>query len=88
MAVSEGAADALAETTGLPRDRVRVIYNPIRVFGSEDPEPADAGLLEWWAGSPNRLLAVGALKEPKAFDVLVRALAQAQSKVDARLHSW
>ncbi|MBW3617027.1 MAG: glycosyltransferase [Proteobacteria bacterium] len=85
VAVSEGAADALAETTGLPRDRVRVIYNPIRVFGSEDPEPADAGLLEWWAGSPHRLLAVGALKEPKAFDVLVRALAQAQSKVDARL---
>ncbi len=85
VAVSQGAADDLARTAGLPRDRVEVIYNPVIT-------PAMLALARqvpdhpWLAaGQPPVILGVGRLTRQKDFATLVRAFAEIRRHRAARL---
>jgi glycosyltransferase involved in cell wall biosynthesis len=85
VAVSRGAADDLAKTTGFPRDRVEVIYNPVIT-------PAPLALSRkapdhpWFApGQPPVILGVGRLTRQKDFPTLVRAFAEVRRHCPARL---
>jgi glycosyltransferase involved in cell wall biosynthesis len=76
VAVSRGAADDLARTVGLPRDRVEVVYNPVitpammALAGQAPDHP-------WFApGQPPVILGVGRLTRQKDFATLIRAFAE------------
>lgn len=85
VAVSRGAADDLARTAGLPRDRVRVVYNPvitpaIMALAGESPDHP------WFAeGQPPVILGVGRLTRQKDFPTLIRAFAEVRRRRAARL---
>jgi glycosyltransferase involved in cell wall biosynthesis len=85
VAVSRGAADDLARTAGLPRDRIEVVYNPVIT-------PAMLALARaapdhpWLArGQPPVILGVGRLTGQKDFRNLVRAFAEVRRRRPARL---
>jgi glycosyltransferase involved in cell wall biosynthesis len=85
VAVSRGAADDLAGTTGLPRERVEVVYNPVitpalLALAREAPDHA------WFApGQPPVILGVGRLTRQKDFPSLIRAFAEVRRRRPARL---
>ena len=85
VAVSRGAADDLARTSGLPRDRVEVIYNPVitpammALAGQAPDHP-------WFApGQPPVILGAGRLTRQKDFPTLIRAFAEVRRHRAARL---
>ena len=85
VAVSRGAADDLARTAGLPRDRIEVVYNPVIT-------PAMLALAQqapdhpWLApGQPPVILGAGRLTGQKDFSTLVRAFAEVRRRRPARL---
>jgi glycosyltransferase involved in cell wall biosynthesis len=85
VAVSRDAADDFARNVGLPRERVKVIYNPVimpgmQARGSERPEHP---WLE--AGQPPVILGIGRLTRQKDFPTLVRAFADVRRQRFARL---
>jgi glycosyltransferase involved in cell wall biosynthesis len=85
VAVSRGAADDLARTSGLPRDCVDVVYNPVITLAMmslirQAPEHP------WFAaGQPPVVLGVGRLTPQKDFATLVRAFAEIRRCRAARL---
>ncbi|HMH56799.1 MAG TPA: glycosyltransferase [Gemmatimonadales bacterium] len=85
VAVSHGAADDLARTSGLPRNRVRVVYNPvitpsIMALARERPDHP------WFdPGQPPVILGVGRLTKQKDFPTLIRAFAEVRRRRPARL---
>lgn len=85
VAVSRGAADDLARTTGLPRERVQVIYNPVitpalLAMAREVPDHP------WLTpGQPPVVLGVGRLTRQKDFPTLIRAFAEVRRHRPARL---
>jgi glycosyltransferase involved in cell wall biosynthesis len=85
VAVSRGAADDLARTTGVPRDRVEVIYNPVitpAILAQAGRTPNHP----WFApGEPPVILGVGRLTRQKDFFTLVRAFAELRRRRAARL---
>lgn len=85
VAVSQGAADDLADMARLPRDRIAAIYNPI-VGGSkaEVAEPTPESL-DWANGSHHKILAVGTLTVIKDFATLLQAFAILRRRVNAKL---
>ena len=83
--VSNGAADDLAKTLGLQREKIHVIYNPVVT-----PSLLSAGaasLSHPWLepGAPPVVLGVGRLSRQKDFATLVRAFAQVRQNRAARL---
>ncbi len=85
VAVSRGAADDLARTTGLPRDRIEVVSNPVITASllSLARHTADH---PWLApGRPPVILGVGRLTPQKDFPTLVRAFARLRRRRPARL---
>jgi glycosyltransferase involved in cell wall biosynthesis len=85
VAVSRGAADDLARTSGLPRESVEVVYNPVIT-------PDTAALARrtpdhpWLApGQPPVILGVGRLTRQKDFATLLRAFAEVRGRRTARL---
>ena len=85
VAVSEGAADDLAQTAGLPRSMVQVVYNPVLTPGMmalarQQPDHP-------WFGSeqPPVVLGVGRLTRQKDFGLLIRAFAAVRRNRAARL---
>jgi glycosyltransferase involved in cell wall biosynthesis len=85
VAVSRGAADDLARTSGLPRERVRVVYNPVitPAVMAVARQRADH---PWLApGQPPVVLGVGRLTAQKDFPTLIRAFAEARKQQPARL---
>lgn len=85
VAVSRGAADDLASTSGLARDRVEVIYNPvitpdIMALARATPDHP------WFGpGQPPVILGVGRLTRQKDFPTLIRAFAEVRRRRPARL---
>lgn len=85
VAVSTGVADDLAKIISFPRERIRVIYNPI--FSEHLLELAKKETQEPWFASamPPVLLAAGRLTQAKAFEILISAFAKLRKKRHVRL---
>ncbi len=85
IAVSQGVATDLAETAGLDRRRIRVIYNPVDT--SEIIERAQEPLTHPWfsASEPPVILGVGRLTRQKDYPTLIRAFAAVRGRRPARL---
>lgn len=84
VAVSRGVAEDVSRLSGLGRDRIAVINNPVTPL----PPPGlvdEALLARWQAGDGPRLVSVANLKPVKDQDTLLRALARVRERVDARL---
>jgi len=85
VAVSEGVADDLADTLGLSRNRIQVIYNP--VVTPEFFEKTREVLEHPWfqPGEPPVILGVGRLTKQKDFPTLIRAFALVRKRHPCRL---
>jgi glycosyltransferase involved in cell wall biosynthesis len=85
VTVSRGAADDLARTSGLPRERMEVVYNAVitpalLALARQAPDHP------WFAsGQPPVVLGVGRLTRQKDFATLIRAFAQVRRHRPARL---
>jgi glycosyltransferase involved in cell wall biosynthesis len=85
VTVSRGVADDLARATGLHRDRIEVVYNPVITPDLLKAAQAESGH-EWLRpGQPPVVLGVGRLTRQKDFENLVRAFALVCRKRPARL---
>ena len=85
VAVSRGAADDLARTSGLPRERVRVVYNPV-ITPAVMAAASQRANHPWLApGQPPLILGVGRLTAQKDFPTLIRAFAEVRKQLPARL---
>ena len=85
VAVSQGVADSLQSGLGLPREKLRTIYNPILTpaLHRAAAEPLDD---PWFAaGAPPVILGVGRLAPAKDFSTLIRAFAEVRAARPARL---
>jgi glycosyltransferase involved in cell wall biosynthesis len=89
IAVSNGVADDMCKVSGLARDKVLTIYNPIdatRLFASAAEPLADPELAPWFTpGAPPVLLAIGRLETQKNFPNLLRAFAKIRAGREAKL---
>lgn len=85
LAVSEGVADDLVRTQGVPRAKVVTVYNP--VVTTDVPARAAAPLGHpWFAGDgPPVVLGVGSLTPKKDFGTLIDAFARVRAQRPARL---
>lgn len=84
-AVSEGVADDLALTIGIPRDRIRVIYNPIITPDLAAKVKEDINHPWFNPGEPPVVLAVGRLDPQKDYPLLIKSFARVRQFVPARL---
>ncbi|MBA3318826.1 MAG: glycosyltransferase [Gemmatimonadales bacterium] len=85
VAVSRGAADDLARTTGLPRDRVDVVYNPVITPAILAQAAARPDHPWFGGGQPPVILGAGRLTRQKDFPTLIRAFAEVRRRRPARL---
>ena len=85
IAVSKGVADDLATTIGIPRGKIRVIYNP--VVTPRLLVDAHATLDHPWfqKSTPPVILGVGRLTHAKNFQSLVQAFALVRKDYDTKL---
>ncbi len=85
VAVSRGAADDLARTSGVPRDRVQVVYNPV-ITSNMLTLAREPSHHPWFAAAePPVILGVGRLTPAKDFPTLIRAFAAVREQRPARL---
>jgi glycosyltransferase involved in cell wall biosynthesis len=85
VAVSDGVADDLAICSGIPRDRITTVYNPI--VGPDIAMLAQETVPESFfdPGMPPVILAVGRLDPQKDYPTLLRAFARLRERREARL---
>jgi glycosyltransferase involved in cell wall biosynthesis len=83
ITVSKQAADDLADVSGLPRESIDVIYNP--VGGPPASARPGADVVALWGDAPARILTVGTLKKEKNHALLIRAFAELVRTRPARL---
>ncbi|PKM11086.1 MAG: glycosyltransferase [Gammaproteobacteria bacterium HGW-Gammaproteobacteria-3] len=85
IAVSDGVADDLSTQTGLPRESIQTLYNPVVTPELEAKREAAPGH-PWFApGSPPVILGVGRLVRAKDFPTLLKAFARVRETKNARL---
>ena len=80
VAVSNGVADQIAATTGLPRDRITTIHNPVvtPALLARAAQPTEE---PWLApGEPPLVMGAGRLVRQKDFPTLIRAFALARAR--------
>lgn len=82
--VSKRAAEDLAGFTGLDRESIEVVYNPVAPPGAIDPAAERAAEAVWLPGLP-RLVTAGTLKEQKNHRLLLAAFASLLRRRDAQL---
>jgi glycosyltransferase involved in cell wall biosynthesis len=85
VAVSDGVADDLSLLTGIPRERITTIYNPI--VTPELQRKAEVPLEHPWftPGAPPIVLSAGRPRVQKDFPTLIRAFARARAVRNMRL---
>jgi glycosyltransferase involved in cell wall biosynthesis len=85
VAVSDGVANDLATYAGIPRERIRTVYNP--VVGPDLIARAREPLNHPWfaPGQPPVILGAGRLDPQKDFATLIRAFARVRARRAARL---
>jgi len=85
IAVSGGVADDLAGTTGIPRNRIDVIYNPV-ITPALLPSALERPSHPWFEDSAGPIvLGVGRLVAQKNFRLLIEAFAIVKRDHNARL---
>ncbi len=85
VAVSRGAADDLAQWSGLPRHLVEVVYNPV-ITSAGLTAARQPPKHPWFGqGQPPVILGVGRLTAQKDFHTLLRAFAEVRRQRPARL---
>jgi glycosyltransferase involved in cell wall biosynthesis len=85
VAVSEGAADDLAATLRLSREKITVIYNPV-ITPEMFQKSKESVEHPWFApGCPPVILGIGRLTRQKDFPNLLQAFAQARREMPCRL---
>jgi glycosyltransferase involved in cell wall biosynthesis len=85
LAVSEGVADDLALETGIPRDRIDVIHNPV-IMPALLPAASERPSHPWFEDAgPPVVLGVGRLVHQKNFPLLIESFALVKRQHDARL---
>lgn len=85
VAVSKGVAEDLAQVSGIGRDRIHVIYNPI-VTPELEAKTKDLLKHPWFDSSePPVVLSVGRLTVQKDFGTLIEAFARLRQTRAARL---
>ncbi len=85
VAVSHGVADDLAKIIRVPRQQIRVIYNP--VIPPDIWQKSQSPVTHPWfnPGEPPIILGVGRLTQQKDFPTLIRAFAQVRKVRPSRL---
>jgi len=85
VANSKGSADDLARTLKIPRERIRVIYNPTII--PDVFKKAREEIDHSWLNNKTSpvIMGVGRLRKQKDFSTLIRAFAKLREKKDARL---
>jgi glycosyltransferase involved in cell wall biosynthesis len=85
VATSRGVADDLVSRFGTPRDRIRVLHNPVdlRLIAASAAEPLDP--VPRWSGAPHRLVAAGRLADAKNYPLLLEAFALVRRQMPASL---
>ncbi|MEP7159191.1 MAG: glycosyltransferase [Chloroflexota bacterium] len=85
VAVSDGVANNTAQVLGLPRERIRVIYNP--TITTQLLDAAARPVDHPWLATPDVpvILGVGRLTEQKDFASLIRSFAIVRQTMPARL---
>ena len=85
IAVSNDVADDLTQVAKIPRDLIKVIYNPIVTSDLQDKSEAPLDHPWFKDGEPPVILTVGRLTDQKAFDVLIQAFSLVRKNRPARL---
>jgi glycosyltransferase involved in cell wall biosynthesis len=83
VAVSGRAADDLCKLSGIERNSIEVIYNPVDV-GAASAGP-DRSLDHFWGRGGARILTVGRLSAEKSHSLLISAFARLRRERPARL---
>jgi glycosyltransferase involved in cell wall biosynthesis len=85
VAVSGGVADDLSRVTGLPRERIDVIPNPVITPALKAMAEADLDHPWMRPGEPPVAIGLGRLVPQKDFATLIRAFAKVRERRPARL---
>jgi glycosyltransferase involved in cell wall biosynthesis len=83
VVVSKQAGDDLARLSGIARDSIELIYNPVAVPPAGSGTTAEIEKL--WSTRDARILTVGSLKEQKNHQLLIRSFAQLLRSKPAKL---
>ena len=86
IAVSKGVADDLSRAINIPRQKIKVIYNPIvnsEVYRKVKEEEIDHSYFS--DSSLKVIIGVGRLTEQKDFPTLIKAFAKVRQKINSKL---